>query len=225
MIDENKATPEHFGSRSGREMLEAHGDRIRNYVPISSKLVTAGIVPVDLLERAAPYLDVVDLLPPEHGMAVPDEGRRVSSAGGRYVSIPVAFEEPTETEFIEFLGALARCLGGERAALVHCAINYRVSRFVEAAIPVLAELELHECSPEVSAQISVAKQVSDESLREYLRDDPRKYEQQANIWAEFSGRVSLLRKRCVEGLRRACAISGWDGLEHSALLRLVDGIG
>lgn len=103
---------------------------IPNYLKISDRLATAGQPTAAQLRAiaAAGYQTVVNLAPPTHQNALPDEAAIVESLGLEYVSIPVAWENPTIADLEQFFAVMQR--RGDRPVFVHCALNMRVSAFV-----------------------------------------------------------------------------------------------
>ena len=100
-----------------------------NFRKMSERLTTSGTVGPDGLKalREQGYEVVVNLLPDTSDYAVPNERETVESQGIEYVYIPVAFKQPTSSDFWKFAEALDRV--NEKKVHVHCAANYRVSAF------------------------------------------------------------------------------------------------
>lgn len=63
-----------------------------------------------------------------HDRALPDEAKVVAALGMTYTHIPVAFDAPTEDDFIRFCDVMSS-MAGEKVH-VHCIVNARVSAFM-----------------------------------------------------------------------------------------------
>lgn len=71
---------------------------------------------------------VINLGLHEHERALPDEAASVSGLGMTYVHIPVAFDNPTDSDFEQFCAALSDV--GDGPVHVHCIANFRVTAFL-----------------------------------------------------------------------------------------------
>lgn len=105
-------------------------EQIRNFVPASSELATAG-QPSEQQVRDLPqdgFEAVVNLglLDPRYCLA--DEAGLVRSLGLDYHHIPVDFQAPTREDLQRFFSVMEASRG--KKVLVHCAANMRVSAFV-----------------------------------------------------------------------------------------------
>lgn len=63
-----------------------------------------------------------------HERALPDEARAVAALGMTYIHIPVAFDAPTEQDFIRFCEVMSGL--ADAKVHVHCIVNARVSAFM-----------------------------------------------------------------------------------------------
>jgi protein tyrosine phosphatase (PTP) superfamily phosphohydrolase (DUF442 family) len=102
---------------------------ITNWRRLDRRITTSG-QPDEAELRAIAGLGVVAVINlglHGHAKALPDEAASVQALGLRYIHIPVAFDRPTEADFVAFCAAL----GGleDRPVHVHCIANYRVSAF------------------------------------------------------------------------------------------------
>jgi protein tyrosine phosphatase (PTP) superfamily phosphohydrolase (DUF442 family) len=103
---------------------------ILNYVPVSSRLGTAGQPKHHQFRaiREAGYEVVVNLALPTSTGALPDEAELVAEEGLEYMHIPVVWESPSDEDLDRFFRTMERAEG--RRVFVHCALNMRVSCFV-----------------------------------------------------------------------------------------------
>lgn len=103
---------------------------IKNFVPVSVNLATAGQPSVDQLrDVAAAGFDVVvnlGLLDPRY--CLDDEAGVTQSLGMTYHHIPVDFNAPRLDDLEKFLEVMEGARS--KKVFVHCAANYRVSSFV-----------------------------------------------------------------------------------------------
>jgi protein tyrosine phosphatase (PTP) superfamily phosphohydrolase (DUF442 family) len=115
-----------FACNSERAMTDPD---IYNWRRLGERLTTSG-QPSEAQLRELRDLGVehvVNLGLHTHERALPDEARSVADLGMSYVHIPVDFDHPTESDFIQFCETLERL---DKAVVhVHCIANYRVSAF------------------------------------------------------------------------------------------------
>jgi protein tyrosine phosphatase (PTP) superfamily phosphohydrolase (DUF442 family) len=125
--------------------------KIRHFIPISPLLSTSGQpTETEIKEIAAQgYVIVINLALPTSSFALNDEKTIVESTGMRYIAIPVAFENPTKSDLLQFFAALET--HKTEKIWVHCVVNMRVSAFVYlwrvlrlGVAPDDAEIELHD---------------------------------------------------------------------------------
>ena len=104
---------------------------ILNTIVINDRISTSGQPsPNQFTEIAeAGFTSVINLAMPDSTNALPDEGGFVTEVGMNYFHIPVSFEAPTHKHLSLFL-KLMKTLDGEKV-WVHCALNWRVSAFME----------------------------------------------------------------------------------------------
>jgi protein tyrosine phosphatase (PTP) superfamily phosphohydrolase (DUF442 family) len=70
---------------------------------------------------------IVNLGLHSHEHALADEAVSVAALGMRYTHIPVAFDAPTEEDFVRFCAVMD--FAGDERTHVHCIANMRVSAF------------------------------------------------------------------------------------------------
>lgn len=103
---------------------------ILSWLRLSDRLTTSG-QPSEAQLALLPALGithVINLAPHSHERALPDEASSVARLGMVYTYIPVAFDAPTESDFLAFCVAM-KAIGEERVH-VHCIVNARVSAFL-----------------------------------------------------------------------------------------------
>ena len=98
-----------------------------NVVPISESLVTSGQpTAAGLAELSSQgFGAVINLAPTTVPDAVHDESEIIQKQGLAYVNIPINFNQPTDSDFQEFVAAMNRFKG--KKVLVHCQVNMRAS--------------------------------------------------------------------------------------------------
>jgi protein tyrosine phosphatase (PTP) superfamily phosphohydrolase (DUF442 family) len=103
---------------------------IRNFLPLSDRVATAGQPTADQLValRDGGFEVVINLALRSSTYALPDERAVVAGLGMQYVHIPVDFERPTEDDARQFFAAMDAA--ADRKVFVHCAMNLRVSAFM-----------------------------------------------------------------------------------------------
>ena len=106
-------------------------ENIDNFIQISKHIATSGQpTPRQFSEiAAAGFTSVINLAMPDSNNALPDEGGFVTELGMNYFHIPVPFEAP-KREHLELFLKLMRVLENEKL-WVHCALNMRVSAFMQ----------------------------------------------------------------------------------------------
>lgn len=105
--------------------------RIKNFIPISNLLATAGQPTEKQLSQLAHagFQTVINLaLHNDLHYSLPDEAGLVKSLGMEYIHIPVLFHAPEEANLLAFLRAMEA--QDQRKVLVHCAENKRVPVFL-----------------------------------------------------------------------------------------------
>ncbi len=104
---------------------------ILNYIKISDKVSTSGQPSPDQfnLIANAGFSAVINLAMPDSTNALPDEGGLVTEAGMNYFHIPVPFEAPTHQHLMLFLKVM-KAVENDKI-WVHCALNMRVSAFMQ----------------------------------------------------------------------------------------------
>lgn len=105
-------------------------DDIKNFVPLSERLATAGQPTeqqVQELARAG-FEVVVNLGLMDPRYCLTDEAGLVGSLGMAYHHIPVDFKAPRFDDLEKFFAVMDG--SSDRKVFVHCAANYRVSSFV-----------------------------------------------------------------------------------------------
>jgi len=98
-----------------------------NVVVISPRVVTSGQPTAEALAHLAEqgFKAVIYLAPPTVPDAIPNESDIVRRQGLEFVNIPIAFGEPADADFEQFVEAMNRF--GDRKVLVHCQVNMRAS--------------------------------------------------------------------------------------------------
>lgn len=98
-----------------------------NVVPISESLVTSGQPNAAALAglSAQGFGAVINLAPLTVPDAVRDEPEIVRKQGLSFANIPIAFGNPTDSDFQEFVAAMNKSKG--KKILVHCQVNMRAS--------------------------------------------------------------------------------------------------
>jgi protein tyrosine phosphatase (PTP) superfamily phosphohydrolase (DUF442 family) len=116
---------------SGTFATQAHSQnqtiQAPNVVPISPSLVTSGQPTAEALAHLAEqgFKAVIYLAPPTVSDAIPTESNIVRGQGLEFVNIPIAFGDPTDADFEQFVEAMNRFR--DRKILVHCQVNMRAS--------------------------------------------------------------------------------------------------
>ena len=102
---------------------------IYNYRKVDDRLITGGQPTAEQLQSAAAegLQTVVNLATYQPGHSLEDEAGLVRGLGMEYYHIPVAWDNPKESDFIEFESVMQQI--GNRKTLVHCAANFRVTAF------------------------------------------------------------------------------------------------
>ncbi len=103
---------------------------IRNFLPLSDKLITSGMPTADQLKSAsqAGVQVVINLAPFDAARDLSNEGKLVESLGMKYINIPVEWESPTRQNLEAFTKAMDE--NQDNKKLVHCRANYRAMGFV-----------------------------------------------------------------------------------------------
>lgn len=98
-----------------------------NVIAISEHLVTAGQPTPSALATLSEqhFRAVINLAPPTVASAVANEPELVRGQGIEYVSIPIAWTQPTDAHVQAFFAAMQRFK--DRKVLVHCQVNMRAS--------------------------------------------------------------------------------------------------
>ena len=105
-------------------------DGIYNYRRYSDELSTSGQPTEEQLQliQDAGFKTVINLAPHNAENALKDEAGVLADLGLNYVHIPIAFNDPSEEKFQQFVVSLQLAL--EEKVWVHCAANMRVSAFL-----------------------------------------------------------------------------------------------
>lgn len=104
-------------------------DKIYNYIKVNDALSTAGQPTAEQLRALAAegFAAVVNLATEKPSDPPMEEASLVRSLGMTYEHIPVAWDNPRESDFETFERTLARLPQGK--TLIHCAANFRVTAF------------------------------------------------------------------------------------------------
>lgn len=106
-------------------------NNILNYIVITDNISTSGQPSPNQFKDIADagFTSVINLAMPDSTNALPDEGGFVSETGMNYFHIPVPFEAP-KREHLELFLKLMKVVDAEKV-WVHCALNWRVSAFMQ----------------------------------------------------------------------------------------------
>jgi len=104
-------------------------EEIFNYVKVDDQVSTAGQPTEEQLRDAAAegFTTIINLAPVNPPYTPADEAGLARQLGLEYVYIPVAWNNPTDADFVAFERAMAATAGGK--TLIHCAANFRVTAF------------------------------------------------------------------------------------------------
>ncbi len=104
---------------------------IFNFIEITDSISTSGQpTPFEFQTIAdAGFQHVINLAMHDSDNALPEEGSFVAEAGMNYFHIPVPFDAPTKEHLQIFLKQMS-ILEGDKI-WVHCALNYRISAFMQ----------------------------------------------------------------------------------------------
>ena len=102
---------------------------IRNYRQVNENLITGGQPSAEQLQAVAAegFMVVINLATINPRYSLLDEEGLVRSLRMTYYHIPVAWDNPRESDFAAFEAVMGQ-LGG-RKTLIHCAANFRVTAF------------------------------------------------------------------------------------------------
>lgn len=98
-----------------------------NVVAVSEKLVTAGQPTAESLATLSKqgFQAVINLAPPTVADAIANEPQIIRDQGLEFISIPIQWSNPTESDFQTFADNMKRLQG--KKVLVHCQANMRAS--------------------------------------------------------------------------------------------------
>ena len=104
-------------------------EEIYNYRSVNDRISTGGQPTPEQLRSAAAegFTTVVNLATGDAHFSLDDEARLVRSLGMTYHHIPVAWENPQESDFAAFEAVMQEHPGDK--TLIHCAANFRVTAF------------------------------------------------------------------------------------------------
>lgn len=102
---------------------------IYNYRKVNDRLITGGQPSEAQLKAAAGegFTAVVNLATLDPRYSLEDEAGLVRSLGMAYHHIPVAWDDPRESDFEAFVNLMDQL--AESKTLLHCAANFRVTAF------------------------------------------------------------------------------------------------
>lgn len=105
-------------------------EEIRNFLPLSENLFTAGMPNAEQMADAAHkgIEVVINLAPHDVPDALRDEAELVKSLGMEYINIPVNWNTPTKDGLNRFMDAMHE--NNDKKVLVHCQANFRATAFV-----------------------------------------------------------------------------------------------
>ena len=104
-------------------------DEIYNYRKVNDQIITGGQPSAEQLKSAASegFQAVINLATLQPGHSLEDEAGLAQGLGMQYYHIPVAWDNPKESDFIAFEAAMQQL--GSAKMLIHCAANFRVTAF------------------------------------------------------------------------------------------------
>lgn len=143
---------------------------IYNWRRVNDRLTTSGQPSEEQLAslRNIGIHHVINLGLHSHEKALPDEARSLAAIGLKYYHIPVAFDRPTDDDFIQFCDVMRMI--GSRPVHVHCIANFRVTAFI------------------YRWQRDVLR-LADDRAREVMES----VWQPGGVWAEFIGDLSAVQ--------------------------------
>lgn len=102
---------------------------IYNYRKVDDRLILGGQPTEDQLKSVSEegFEAVINLAVYDSESSLPDEASLVRSLGMAYYHIPVAWDNPTLTDFKAFEELVHQI--GTQKTLIHCAANFRVTAF------------------------------------------------------------------------------------------------
>ena len=105
-------------------------EEIRNFLPISGTLFTAGMPDAEqMIDAGRKGVEVViNLAPHDAPDALKDEAELIHSLGMQYINIPVDWNTPTGDGLNRFMDAMDE--NKDKKILVHCQANFRATAFV-----------------------------------------------------------------------------------------------
>ena len=105
-------------------------EEIRNFLPLSGTLFTAGMPDAEQMidARRKGVEVVINLAPHDAPDALKDEGELIRSLGMQYINIPVDWNTPTAEGLNRFMDAMDE--NKDKKILVHCQANFRATAFV-----------------------------------------------------------------------------------------------
>ncbi len=105
-------------------------EEIRYFREISSNILTSGQPTAEQLNRMQEFgvKAVINLALPNSDFAIADEASIVTNQGIIYIQIPIDFSNPKKDDF-ELFSVILDFLNNKKI-LIHCALNMRVSVFV-----------------------------------------------------------------------------------------------
>ena len=104
-------------------------DEIFNYVRVDDRISTAGQPTENQLRDAAAegFTTIINLAPVNPPYTPANEAGLARELGLNYITIPVAWNNPTDADFAAFERAMSETAGDK--TLIHCAANFRVTAF------------------------------------------------------------------------------------------------
>ena len=104
-------------------------ESIYNYRKVTDQCITGGQPTADQLQSAADegFHTVINLAPTDPRRSLEDEAGLVQSLGMDYYYIPVAWDNPQDSDFAAFERVMQMLPEGK--TLIHCAANFRVTAF------------------------------------------------------------------------------------------------
>lgn len=111
-------------------MADARVETILNYYELPDGLVSSGQPTPEEFEALgdAGYQLIVNLVPTDASMALPNEQEIVENLGMEYIHIPVIWDSPQVGDVEKFFSVMQN--NRDKKIFLHCEVNYRASSFL-----------------------------------------------------------------------------------------------
>ena len=123
---------------------------ITNYHPLSDLLGSGGQPTAEqfALIHKAGYQIVINLALPTTKNALANEGELVTQLGMNFIHIPVQWEQPTISDFMQFQYIMKAC--EQKKVFIHCGLNMRVSCFLFLYRVIILKMDIHQAGKEIT---------------------------------------------------------------------------